>query len=335
MTDVKKALEKNDAGAIKGALERLTAAQHKLAETLYQQTAPGGGGGQGPGRTRARRPAARHRKTTSSTPKWSTTGRSSAAETDESWTSTNCSACRATQVLDDIKRAYRRLARRYHPDINPGDRAAAVRFRAVADAYEMLADPERRRQYDASADGDRPRGDRDVRLRGVRLLGGVGERAVGVDLRRPVRRRDSRHAWAARPRPGGRRRPARVDRARLRGRGPRGRDGRDARPARRLRPVPRRGRGAGGREHVPGLPRRGDDPLAARPHGVRQGVRALRRHRPAAPRGLPGLRRRAASGVQPERCRSRSPRASPTAIACAWRGSAMPARAAAAPAIST
>jgi molecular chaperone DnaJ len=50
--------------------------------------------------------------------------------------------------LDEIKRAYRRLARRYHPDINPGDRAAAVRFRVVADAYEILADPERRRHYD-------------------------------------------------------------------------------------------------------------------------------------------------------------------------------------------
>ena len=50
--------------------------------------------------------------------------------------------------LDEIKRAYRRLARRYHPDVNPGDRAAAVRFRVVADAYEILADPERRRQYD-------------------------------------------------------------------------------------------------------------------------------------------------------------------------------------------
>jgi len=50
--------------------------------------------------------------------------------------------------LDDIKRAYRRLARRYHPDINPGDRAAAVRFKIVADAFEILADPERRRRYD-------------------------------------------------------------------------------------------------------------------------------------------------------------------------------------------
>jgi molecular chaperone DnaJ len=51
-------------------------------------------------------------------------------------------------ALEQIKRAYRRLARRYHPDINPGDRAAAVRFRVVADAYEILADPDRRRQYD-------------------------------------------------------------------------------------------------------------------------------------------------------------------------------------------
>ena len=50
--------------------------------------------------------------------------------------------------IEEIKRAYRRLARRYHPDVNPGDRAAAVRFRVVADAYEILADAERRRQYD-------------------------------------------------------------------------------------------------------------------------------------------------------------------------------------------
>jgi molecular chaperone DnaJ len=49
----------------------------------------------------------------------------------------------------EIKRAYKRLARRLHPDINPGDREAADRFRQVLDAYETLMDPDRRRRYDA------------------------------------------------------------------------------------------------------------------------------------------------------------------------------------------
>jgi molecular chaperone DnaJ len=53
----------------------------------------------------------------------------------------------------DIKRAYRRLARRWHPDINPGDRDAAVRFRQVLEAYETLIDPDRRRRYDAGQAG--------------------------------------------------------------------------------------------------------------------------------------------------------------------------------------
>jgi molecular chaperone DnaJ len=53
--------------------------------------------------------------------------------------------------VGDIKRAYRRLARKFHPDINPGDRAAAQRFREIAEAYEVLSDPSRRRAYDAGA----------------------------------------------------------------------------------------------------------------------------------------------------------------------------------------
>src|SRR6188474_1015559 len=60
--------------------------------------------------------------------------------------------------VNDIKKAYKRLARRLHPDINPGDREAAARFRQVLDAYETLMDPDRRRRYDAgqlsSADAD-------------------------------------------------------------------------------------------------------------------------------------------------------------------------------------
>ena len=49
----------------------------------------------------------------------------------------------------DIKRAYRRLARRFHPDINPGDRVAEARFRQILDAYETLMDPQRRSRYDS------------------------------------------------------------------------------------------------------------------------------------------------------------------------------------------
>lgn len=51
--------------------------------------------------------------------------------------------------VNDIKRAFKRLARRYHPDINPGDRAAEAHFRRIAEAYETLSDPDRRRRYDA------------------------------------------------------------------------------------------------------------------------------------------------------------------------------------------
>src|SRR6185436_8577142 len=52
-------------------------------------------------------------------------------------------------TLHDIKRAYKRLARRFHPDINPGDRLAETQFRQIAEAYETLSDPDRRRRYDA------------------------------------------------------------------------------------------------------------------------------------------------------------------------------------------
>lgn len=49
---------------------------------------------------------------------------------------------------DEIKRAFRRLARDTHPDANPGDAAAEGRFREIAEAYEVLSDPDRRRAYD-------------------------------------------------------------------------------------------------------------------------------------------------------------------------------------------
>jgi molecular chaperone DnaJ len=53
---------------------------------------------------------------------------------------------------DQIKKAYRKLARQYHPDRNPGDKAAEERFKEVQSAYDLLSDPDKRKQYDTFGD---------------------------------------------------------------------------------------------------------------------------------------------------------------------------------------
>ena len=47
-----------------------------------------------------------------------------------------------------IKKAYRQLAKKYHPDINPGDKEAEAKFKEASEAYAVLSDADKRRQYD-------------------------------------------------------------------------------------------------------------------------------------------------------------------------------------------
>src|SRR5918997_6796001 len=54
----------------------------------------------------------------------------------------------STASGDDIKRAYRKLARDLHPDANPGDTKAEERFKAISEAHAVLSDPAKRKEYD-------------------------------------------------------------------------------------------------------------------------------------------------------------------------------------------
>ncbi|MGF1567764.1 MAG: DnaJ C-terminal domain-containing protein [Nodosilinea sp.] len=53
-----------------------------------------------------------------------------------------------TAEADDIKKAFRKLARKYHPDVNPGDKTAEAKFKEVSEAYEVLSDADKRKKYD-------------------------------------------------------------------------------------------------------------------------------------------------------------------------------------------
>jgi molecular chaperone DnaJ len=83
---------------------------------------------------------------------------------------------------DEIKRAYRRMAMKYHPDKNPDDKGAEVKFKECAEAYEVLSDPEKRRRYDQFGhEGLRGIGMRDYTHMRWQDIGSIFEDIFGFD----------------------------------------------------------------------------------------------------------------------------------------------------------
>jgi len=72
-------------------------------------------------------------------------------------------------TADEIKKAYRRLAKKYHPDANPNDKSAGERFKELSEAFAVLSDPDKRKQYD--------------RLRKYGAFAGMGSRGGGAGSR--------------------------------------------------------------------------------------------------------------------------------------------------------
>ena len=201
-------------------------------------------------------------------------------------------------TLGDVKRAYRRLARRFHPDINPGDRTAAAHFRQIAEAYETLSDPDRRRRYDTVGPAGPSVQAAAFGFEGFDFSASVNGASAPTfgDLFADVLQQRRADTVAA-----ARRRSASDDHAQLRRRDARRRAATDGHPPRAVPHLPRHRPPADGGEPVPAVSRRGRREVGARAHGVLQAVFACAAA--LAVRRKRGAMRAAAAGRGYERSR--------------------------------
>src|SRR3954465_13374247 len=77
----------------------------------------------------------------------------------------------ASATQEELKKAYRKLAAKHHPDKNPNDPKAAERFKEISEAYQVLGDADKRKQYD--------------QMRQLGAFGGFGNSGFGGGARRP------------------------------------------------------------------------------------------------------------------------------------------------------
>ena len=61
--------------------------------------------------------------------------------------------CKQTDSEDTLRKAYRQLAKKYHPDLNPGDKVAEAKMREIGEAWEILGNADKRKQYDLEISG--------------------------------------------------------------------------------------------------------------------------------------------------------------------------------------